>query len=150
MDYRFLLHSVLSLPDATSCGNAHFYGRSSLNGSRRDKTCFSSFRQNCRCAIVCGGLVIGPCFVLQYFVSFLVLQLSLWEWASWPGCFTNKCVLNAMSLYSVLNLLRGVIGWSVVCECIISWSYSPTFWYIAFWLHRLTRVFTNHLQVQKV
>ena len=33
--------------------------------------------------IDCGGLVIAPCFVLQYFVSFLVLQLSHWGKKSW-------------------------------------------------------------------
>ena len=26
--------------------------------------------------VACGGLLLGPCFVLEYFVSFLVLQSS--------------------------------------------------------------------------
>ena len=33
--------------------------------------------------IVCGGLVVGPCFDLQYFVSFQVLQSSLFGRESW-------------------------------------------------------------------
>ena len=28
--------------------------------------------------IIFGGLVLDPCFVLQYFISFLVLQNSRW------------------------------------------------------------------------
>ena len=28
-----------------------------------------------------------------------------------------------------MALLRGAVGWYVVCDCGISWSYSFTFWY---------------------
>ena len=34
--------------------------------------------------IVCVGFVLGPCFVLQYFVSLLVLQSSCWGRIVWP------------------------------------------------------------------
>ena len=36
--------------------------------------------------IVSGGLLLGPCLVLQCFVSFLVLQSSCWYERA--GCFT--------------------------------------------------------------
>ena len=45
--------------------------------------------------IVCGGLMLGPCFVLYYFVSFLILP-SL-------GKVYFCCVLNVMSL-NVMSL----------------------------------------------
>ena len=34
-----------------------------------------------------GDIVFGPCFVTEYFVSFLVLQLSRWE-RERAGCLT--------------------------------------------------------------
>ena len=37
-------------------------------------------------SIVCGGFVLCPCFALQYFVSFLVLQSYAGEERA--GCFT--------------------------------------------------------------
>ena len=51
--------------------------------------------------IVCGGLVLAPCFVLQYFVSFLALQLSHWGRESWLLYFWS--VLNVMSLLSFFD-----------------------------------------------
>ena len=62
--------------------------------------------------------MLGLCFALQYFVSFLVLQ-SLCGRESWLFYFC--CVLNVMSLL-LLTLPRGAMGWSVVCECGIPWS----------------------------
>ena len=44
--------------------------------------------------IVCGGFVFGPCFDVQYLVSFLVLQSSRWG-RERVGCFLNF-VLNVM------------------------------------------------------
>ena len=38
--------------------------------------------------------MLGLCFVLEYFVSFLVLQLSRWERESWLLYFC--CVLNVV------------------------------------------------------
>ena len=45
------------------------------------------------CVCVCVGGV-GPCFVVQYLVSFIVLQSSLWERESW--LFYFKIALNVM------------------------------------------------------
>ena len=65
--------------------------------------------------IVCGGLVLGTCFVLQYFVLLLC-----WGRESWLLYFC--CVLNVMSLPSFFNsFLR-----FVVCDCGNCWSYSFT------------------------
>ena len=50
--------------------------------------------------------MLGPCFVLQYFLSLLILQSSRWE--ERDDCFTFIVFL----------------GWSVICDCDISWSYS--------------------------
>ena len=49
-----------------------------------------------------GGSVFGVYFVLQYFVSFLILQSSRGEERA--GCFTTSCcVLNVMSLLSFFD-----------------------------------------------
>ena len=48
--------------------------------------------------IICGGFVLDTCFVMQYFVSFIILQSSLWGRESCLCYFC--CVLNAMSLLS--------------------------------------------------
>ena len=48
--------------------------------------------------IICGGFVLDTCFVMQYFVSFIILQSSLWGRESWLCYFC--CVRNAMSLLS--------------------------------------------------
>ena len=58
--------------------------------------------------LVCGGSVFGPCFVLHYLVSFLILQSFGWGRESWPLYFS--CLT--------------VILWLLVL-CYISWSYSP-------------------------
>ena len=61
----------------------------------------------------------GPCFISQYFVSFLVLFVGE-EGAVAFLC----CVLNDMSLLSSMTLPRGAMGWSVVCcDSDTLWSY---------------------------
>ena len=42
-------------------------------------------------SIVCGVIVLCPCFVMQYFVYFLVLQESRWGRGSW--LLYNNCLL---------------------------------------------------------
>ena len=46
--------------------------------------------------IVCGCFVLGHCLVLQYYVSLLVFQSSIWGRKSWLRYFC--CVLNVISL----------------------------------------------------
>ena len=57
--------------------------------------------------------MFGPCFVVQYLVSFLVLHSSCLE--SWWMSFDCN--------YSV-SLPHGALGWSVMCDCGISCSFS--------------------------
>ena len=70
--------------------------------------------------IVFVGFVLGPCFVLQYFVPFLVLLSSRGGRESWLLYFC--CVLNVMVLLFSLNLPYDAMDWSVLCDCGISWS----------------------------
>ena len=51
-------------------------------------------------------MFVGPCYVLQYFVSFLVLLIGE-EGAVAFLC----CVLNDMSLLSSMTLPRVAMGW---------------------------------------
>ena len=46
---------------------------------------------------VCGSFVFGPCFLMQYLTSFLVLQLSRWGRESWLLYF--NCHFDAMWLF---------------------------------------------------
>ena len=57
--------------------------------------------------------MLGSSFVLQYFVSFLVLQSSRWRKESWLLNFC--CVLNVMSLVSFFDSFFGLK--TVVCVC---------------------------------
>ena len=63
-------------------------------------------------------------FVLQYFVSFLVLRSS--HWGDRAGCLLLLCS-EFYGLVIVLGLPLGAMGWSVVCHCDISLSYSLNF-----------------------
>ena len=74
-------------------------------------------------SIVCGVIVLGLCLVMQYFVSFLVLQSSHWGRESWQHYF--YCLLDSMwLLWFFATLPCGAVGWSAVCDCALSWSYS--------------------------
>ena len=69
--------------------------------------------------------MFGLCFVFQYFVFFQVLQLSHWGRESWLLYFYY--IVNVMSLLSFFDFPHSAMGWSVVYDCDISWSYSLTF-----------------------
>ena len=58
---------------------------------------------------------------MQYFVSILVSQSSRW------GCFTLIVFLMSCGCYCSLPLPHIDVGWSAVCDCEISWSYSSFF-----------------------
>ena len=66
-------------------------------------------------------VMFGPCFVLQYLVSFLVLQTSLDE-EERAVCFTLIVFLISCDYWCSVSLPRGVTGLSEVCYCSISWS----------------------------
>ena len=65
---------------------------------------------------VCGGFVLGPCFVVRYFVSFLVLQSSRWERESWLLYF--YCFLDAMWLLLFFASSSWYCG--LVCSVIVA------------------------------
>ena len=67
--------------------------------------------------------VFGACFVMQYFVSFLVL-LTGEENADY---FIFIVLLMSHGCYCYLPLPHSAVGWSIVYDCIISWSYSLSF-----------------------
>ena len=81
--------------------------------------------------------MLGPCFVMQYFASFLVIQSSHRGRESW--LLWLYCLLDVTSLLSVFaaSSRRGQLF--VVCECGISWSYSLAFQML------LPGVLTNYL-----
>ena len=92
--------------------------------------------------------MLGPSFDL-YFVSFLVLQLSRWGKRELVALLF--CVLKAMLLLSFLLLPRGAMGWSVVCDCGISWSNHITFSFVSCsikYLFDFTPFFTNVVLVK--
>ena len=64
--------------------------------------------------IVCEGLVLDPCFVLQYFVSFLVLQSSRWGGGETELLYFC-CVLTVMLLLSLFDSSSWCHG--LVCDC---------------------------------
>ena len=71
--------------------------------------------------------MFGPCFVMQYLISFLALQLQcipLGEVRA--GCFTLIVFLLLCGCLCSVSLPHGAVGWSAVCECGISWSYLLT------------------------
>ena len=69
--------------------------------------------------------MLGPCFVMQYLMSFLLVQS--------PCCgreslsFSLYCVLAGMWLLVLGVLPRCEVGWSLVCDRVISRSYSFVF-----------------------
>ena len=71
--------------------------------------------------------IVCLCFVMHYFVSILVLQSSLRGREEKAGCFAI-IVLQVYCCYKfAVALPHGAVGWSAVCGCGISWSYSLTF-----------------------
>ena len=46
--------------------------------------------------VICGGFVFGPCFVIQYFVSFLCCNHLYWEKEIWLLYF--NCVPDVLWL----------------------------------------------------
>ena len=71
------------------------------------------------------GFCVCLCFAMHYFVFILVLQ-SLEEEKK-AGCFAFV-VLQMYNYYKFsVALPHGSLGWSVVCDCGISYSYSLRF-----------------------
>ena len=51
---------------------------------------------------------------MQYFVTFLVLQISVWGREGWLHYFCG--LLNVIFCYRSLPLPHSAVGWSVVCD----------------------------------
>ena len=64
------------------------------------------------------GFCVCPCFVVQYFASFLVLQSSWWGRERWSLYFI--CLPGDCDCYCSVALPRGAVGLSAVCNCGIS------------------------------
>ena len=71
------------------------------------------------------GFVFDTCFVVQYFVSFLVLTSFCSGRESWLLYFNH--VLLSYGCKCVMSLSRGAVALSVTCNCAISWSYPLAF-----------------------
>ena len=67
--------------------------------------------------IHCKFFVLGHRFVMQYFWSYIPLGKR--------GRYFCG-ILNVICCCRSLPLPHGTVGWSVVCNCCISWSYSLT------------------------
>ena len=76
-----------------------------------------------------------PCFVVHCYVSFLVLCIAMCPYLfcnhldgeKRAGCLTYFVFLVSRDCYSSVALPHGAVGWSVVCDCGISRSYSLAF-----------------------
>ena len=68
--------------------------------------------------------ILGPCFVMLYIVSFLAIILQRKRELV---CFSLIVFLLSGGCQRSVSLPRGVVCWSVVCDCGISWAYSLVF-----------------------
>ena len=72
--------------------------------------------------LMVGSLGFHPYYVMQYLVSFLVLQSShrkIEGWFMWLLYSNCGFAVDEICLF----LACSAIGWSGVCNCGISWSY---------------------------
>ena len=65
--------------------------------------------------------------VLSVLSSFAIISLAEEERAS---CFTVIVLFLSCDCKCSVSLPHGAAGWSAVCDCGISWSYSLTFYKI--------------------
>ena len=72
------------------------------------------------------GFCVGLCFGMHYSNSFLVLQSPWRGRESWLLCFNCRPDVLLYCICSVA-LPHSAVGWSAVCNCGISWSYSLTY-----------------------
>ena len=75
---------------------------------------------------MCPSLFVVLCLV-HYFVSFLGLHSYGRGRESWLLCFTWICLSESYFWMCSVAPPRDAVGWSAVCDCGISWSYSLTF-----------------------
>ena len=68
--------------------------------------------------IICVGSVVGLCFGMYYFISFVVLQSS--REGREPNCFAFIVFWVSCYFKCRLAINHSVIGWSAICDCGIS------------------------------
>ena len=77
------------------------------------------------CCLVCFPLVVWVlCLFCCAFVSILVLQSS---WRGRACCFAFIVLRMTCYCKCSVTLPHGTVGWSVMCDCGISWSYTYLF-----------------------
>ena len=64
--------------------------------------------------------MFGPCFAIQYLVSFLVCNHSAREERA--DRFILIVYLLSCDCKCSVSLPHGVVGWSAVCDCVIFWT----------------------------
>ena len=88
-----------------------------------------------------GRLVLGPCFVLQYLLSFMLFfqffSLGKREMVALLLLFSECHITVSRSL----TLPRIAVGWSVVFDCGIYWSYLLTM--VLYWSHLFSLLVDN-------
>ena len=67
------------------------------------------------------------CYAVLYAISNFA-NISLGEIAL--VAFLKSSSRCRVAVGGSVSFPRGVVGWSAMCDCGISWSYLPTFWYI--------------------
>ena len=67
-----------------------------------------------------------PCSLIRAFVIHLLESIKS-RLESWLICF--YCLMDVLLQYCICSVAipHGAVGWSVVCDCGIFWSYSLTF-----------------------
>ena len=86
------------------------------------------------CCLVCFPLVVGVlCLSLFCFVLLCVLSSFAIILKRKRELVALLFIVLRMSCYCecYVTLPHGTVGWSAVCDCGISWSYSLTFWFKA-------------------
>ena len=77
-------------------------------------------------------LIIHCLLLLPFFVQVAVLcvvsSFTIILLGNRAGCFSFVVFWMSCRCCRSLTLPRGAMGWSLVCDCDISWWYSHTFW----------------------
>ena len=78
--------------------------------------------------IACRFFVFGPCFVVQYLVSFLVLQSSHWGRERWllKNCFKCHVTVSALCLFLTVQCV------GLQCVIVVFPSHNPFTFFMRF------------------
>ena len=78
--------------------------------------------------LFCFVFVFGSCFVVQYLVSFLVLQSSCWGRERWllKSCFKCNVTVSALCLFLTVQCV------SLKCVIVVFPSHTPLTFFMRF------------------